>query len=301
MAAIDVSPSSTRSSPVQGRGRRGAGASLTSGGGIHAGRSDRLVDPVPHRSRPQSRVSRHRDHTRHKFGPQPCFSAGAKLLRELGGVGDERRLRPIDPTTITTRADEWQARLCYALALPVEPLRAYTIEGSRLMSLDRHAGTPELLKLANDDEITDLVVMRDLARSHLVPALPPGPVATGPTFEGSADLNADADLIAGGMLIDIKASQGGPPRKDGTRAASLSRNELDQLIGYTLMDYSDTFHIHSLALYPARFGHLAAWPVEELLAQLAGHPGELDRLRDEFKNILQVDLPQYWQGREPSY
>jgi hypothetical protein len=51
---------------------------------------------------------------------------------------------------------------------------------------------------------------------------PAGPVATGPTFDGSRDLNADADLIAGGMLVDMKAGQGGSPRKDGTRSASLS-------------------------------------------------------------------------------
>ena len=250
-----------------------------------------LVDPAPTLDLAAEGIV----HGVGKFGPQPCFTVGVRLLRELGGLDDDRALRPpINPTTITNRSVEWQARVCYALALLVEPLRAYTIDGSRLLRLDSNAEVAELLELANDDEVTDLIVLRDLARQHLLPALPAGPVATGPTFEGSADLNGDADLIAGGMLVDVKAGRGGQPRKDGTRAAKLGRDELDQLVGYTLMDYSDTFHIHTLALYLARFGYLAVWPVDELLAQLTGRPVELAGLREEFKQILRVDLPQYW-------
>ncbi len=56
------------------------------------------------------------------------------------------------------------------------------------------------------------------------------------TFDGSHDMSADADLIASGALVDFKASQGGNPRKDGTRAANLLRADLDQLLGYALMD-----------------------------------------------------------------
>lgn len=71
-------------------------------------------------------------------------------------------------------------------------------------------------------EVADLLAMRDLATERLLAGLPTGQVATGMTFDGSHDLNADADLIAGGMLVDFKAGQGGKPRKDGTRAASLA-------------------------------------------------------------------------------
>lgn len=98
------------------------------------------------------------------------------------------------------------------------------------------------------------------------------------------------------MLVDIKADQGGKPREDGTRAASLGRDEIDQLIGYTLMDYSDRFRLHTLAIYVARYGHLATWPVNELLTQLASQPVEdLDALRKDFRRVLQVDLPQHKQ------
>lgn len=236
-----------------------------------------------------------------KFGSLPCFDVGVRLLEELGGLDDERAPQSIDPARVTGRDDEWQARVCYALALLVEPRRAYSIEGSRLMRLNKRCGVPELLALANDAEVADLIAMRDLARQRLLPALPAGLVATGPTFDGSHDLNADADLIAGGMLVDVKAGQGGNPRKDGTRAAHLGRDELDQLIGYTLMDYFDTFRLHTLAIYAARFGHLAAWPVGELLTRLAGQPVDLAALRKDFSRVLQVDLPRHWQATRAEY
>jgi hypothetical protein len=59
-------------------------------------------------------------------------------------------------------------------------------------------------------------------------------------FDGSADLNADADLNAGGVLVDFKARQGGRSRADHTRSAALTRNDLDQLLGYALLADSDT-------------------------------------------------------------
>ncbi|MER7894541.1 hypothetical protein ABTX15_32660 [Micromonospora sp. NPDC094482] len=40
------------------------------------------------------------------------------------------------------------------------------------------------------------------------------------------------------------------------------RTDLDQLLGYTLMDYSDTFALHTVAIYAVRFGYLAARPLD---------------------------------------
>jgi hypothetical protein len=224
----------------------------------------------------------------------PGVQAGAELLRDLGAIdrgGNE--LGPIDPSQFADRSDEWWARVCYALALLVELYRAPMVERSRLMLLSRNSGADDLLALANEDEVADLIAMRDLAREHLLPALPAGPVFTGSTFDGSADLNADADLIAGGVLVDFKAGQGGKPRADGTRAAVLTRNDLDQLLGYALLDYSDTFALHSVAIYAVRFGHYMAWPLADLCAQLAGRPIDLRALRREFARLLRVELPAY--------
>jgi hypothetical protein len=186
--------------------------------------------------------------------------------------------------------------VCYALALLVELYRAPSVNGSRLMWLSRESAAEDLLGLTNTDEIADLIAMRDLALEKLLPALPSGPVFTGSTFDGSADLNADADLIVGNLLVDFKAGQGGRPRTDGTRAAALDRSDLDQLLGYVLLDYSDAFALNSVAVYAVRFGHLATWPLDELCTELAGRPVDLPALRHEFAGILRMDLPVHWQA-----
>jgi hypothetical protein len=111
------------------------------------------------------------------------------------------------------------------------------------------------------------------------------------TFDGSADLNADADLIAGGMLVDFKAGQGGKPRVDGTRAASLGRTDLDQLLGYALMDYSNQYGLHTVGLYAVRFGYLGAWPLTELIERMAGRRIDLPDVRAQFAHILRNELP----------
>ncbi|WP_433531029.1 hypothetical protein ACQPYA_02565 [Micromonospora sp. CA-263727] len=227
----------------------------------------------------------------------PCLRAGQELLGELaagesprrtheGGV--ELRMRPSD---FGDRDDEWWARVCYALALLVELYRAAAVEHSRLMALDARSSAADLLGLANDAEVADLIQMRDLAAERLLPALPAGPIATGMTFDGSADLNADADLIAGGMLVDFKAGQGGKPRADGTRAASLGRTDLDQLLGYALMDYSDQYGIDTVGLFAVRFGYLSAWPLAELIERMAGRQIDLADLRSRFAYVLQEELP----------
>jgi hypothetical protein len=127
-------------------------------------------------------------------GRAPCVRAGKELLSELAAGEPPQRTADGDvelrmrPAGFADRGDEWWARVCYALALLVELYRAAAVEHSRLMSLDARSGAADLLDLANDAEVADLVAMRDLAREQLVPALPAGPVATGMTFDGSADL-----------------------------------------------------------------------------------------------------------------
>lgn len=135
--------------------------------------------------------------------------------------------------------------------------------------------------------------MRDLAREKLLSALPAGPVVTGMTFDGSADLHADGDLIVGGMLVDFKANQGGKPRADGTRAASLARTEIDELLGYALMDYSNAYGLHSVAIYAVRFGYLASWTLAELGFRMSGKPIGLAELRVRFACVLRDELPAY--------
>jgi hypothetical protein len=142
-----------------------------------------------------------------------CVPAGLQLLRQMGAFDAAGQLRPVVPAQHAARPDEWWARVCYAMALLVELYRAFSVDGSRLQQLIATSGAQDLLALANADEVADLMAMRDLARDHLLPYLPSGPVFTGMTFDGSADLAADADLLTGGMLVEFKAGKGGSPRK----------------------------------------------------------------------------------------
>jgi hypothetical protein len=223
-------------------------------------------------------------------GRAPCVRAGVELLAGLGGIGQDRTIQSMQPARFVDQSDQWWARVCYALALLVELYRALSVEHSPLIRLSPSSRAEDLLALANDDEVTDLIAMRDLAREWLLPALPSGPVITGMTFDGSADLSADADLIAGGVLVDFKASQGGSPRADGTRAASLARTDLDQLLGYAFMDYSDTYHLHTVAIYAVRFGYFAAWPLGSLCEQMAGRPIDVADMRRQFAQVLKLQL-----------
>jgi len=201
-------------------------------------------------------------------GPTPWAHAGMQMLSALGGVDDRLTLHAIDPAMWRDRPDPWMARLCYGLALLVEPMRnPAALLGSRLMQLTEEAGPRELAALATAGEIADLIATRDLARETLVPALAGQPGESGPTFAGSKDLNADADLIVGGLLLDIKAGQGG-----STRTMSLSRGDLDQLLGYALLDYPDEYALGSVGHYLARYGALITWPLADLCAELAGNP-----------------------------
>lgn len=250
-----------------------------------------MIDPAPSLALPLAGLVKRRE--------LPCWKAGLNMLTGLGVLNREGKVSPMNPSRFADHPDEWWARVSYALALLVELFRVTPagLERSRLMRLGPASRAVDLLALANDAEVADLIAMRDLARANLLPLLPPGPVASGMTFDGSSDLNADADLIAGDVLIDFKASQGGSPRKDGTRAASLGRTDLDQLLGYALMDYSDTYQLNTVAIYAARFGHYSPWPLEQLGAQLAGHPIDLRALRKEFAQVLKVELPAYWEAQ----
>lgn len=99
---------------------------------------------------------------------------------------------------------------------------------------------------------------------------------------------ADADLIAGGVLIEIKTALG-TRRTDGTRQAGLPRQHLRQLVGYVLHDLDDDFRLHPVGLYQARYATLTIWPLQQLLPRIAGRPVDLTAERERHRQA--VDLP----------
>ncbi|MCB9451476.1 MAG: hypothetical protein H6672_08550 [Anaerolineaceae bacterium] len=98
-----------------------------------------------------------------------------------------------------------------------------------------------------------------------------------PTFAGSMDVGgADADWIFDGTLYDCKVSKVQRP---------FSRREVLQVLGYTLLDYDDTYHIHSVGWYYARQQARLTYPLDDLLDCL--HVAQpLAALRREVRKLL---------------
>jgi hypothetical protein len=125
-----------------------------------------------------------------------------------------------------------------------------------------------------------------------------GLLRVGPRFPW-AEINADADVIAGGLLVELKV-QRGRERSDGTRRCMLERRTVHELLGYLLLDYDNSYGVDALGVYSARYGDLAIWPVAKLLEQLAGGPIDVAAARAEFRAVVQATAdarPKRDQGR----
>lgn len=104
-------------------------------------------------------------------------------------------------------------------------------------------------------------VVQVTARSGPLLSRLPGPSIPGPTFTGSPWVGgADADLIVGTTVVEIKA----------TRAADLRLRDAQQLIGYALLDVDDDYLLTHAAVLSARYGRLVTWDLAEVLDQAGG-------------------------------
>lgn len=93
------------------------------------------------------------------------------------------------------------------------------------------------------------------------------PTILNPTFDGSAhvggaDADADADMIVDDCLVDVKLTIDSGLKKLGAW--------LYQLLGYTLLDYSDRYGIRNVALYMPRQRTWFRWSIEDLMEKLGG-------------------------------
>ena len=103
------------------------------------------------------------------------------------------------------------------------------------------------------------------------------PCRIGPTFEGSRDVGgADADVILGTSLIDVKT----------TVDPKVARDGLWQILGYALLDYSDAYGIDAAGFYFARQGQFVEWPLAELARACSGGAVESwPSARNEFRRM----------------
>ena len=93
--------------------------------------------------------------------------------------------------------------------------------------------------------------------------------AIGPHFSASQLVPADADLIAGGLLLDLKT----------TARPELPLSDIFQLAAYALMDSRNQYRLDTVGVFLARYGHLTTWPLEAFLSELAGHPVDVSQAR----------------------
>jgi len=156
------------------------------------------------------------------MGAAACARAGIRLLPALAEVaralGMSLPSRPAEHVRVFTGpaagngADAGVlARSCWVLALITEAYRGGPMVAAA-GPLGRFRGaavtSDDLLGLAPPAGLDQLAGFRHVFSTILIPQLAArrGTWALGPTFTGSALIKADADLIAAGLLIDLKTS-----------------------------------------------------------------------------------------------
>jgi len=177
---------------------------------------------------------------------------------------------------------ELLARSCWALALLSEVQRGgpqAAMGGPLGQFRNRTASGADLLALCPSAGLDQLAQFRRVFETALIPRLAtrPGLWAVGPTFTGSKLIKADADLVAEGLLLELKTHS----------KPSLLVTDLFQVIGYWLLDFGDAYRVTKLGIFAARYGYLVAWGLDELLGELAGHEVDLHAARDQFRHLLE--------------
>ncbi len=195
------------------------------------------------------------------------------FFASLTNVLDE--LRPIN-RRLERKHEALLARYCVVLALLEQMFRApiQSFVTSPLFKPFVKRSVPELLAIAEDYWVDDLCTLSwAFYEDHS--DLLTQPAILNPKFDGSRDVGgADADFIVGGCLVDIKA----------TIRPKLTAKMLNQLLGYALLDYTDSYRIREIAVYFARQRKLVRWPLKDLANILAdGHTLPLNELRNRFR------------------
>lgn len=206
------------------------------------------------------------------WGPDEGFEfyaeAGSALdarARELGSVG--RRL--------DREQEEWLARFCLVLSLFEVVFRSGT-QPPEIASLSPDTVTPDqLLAIPQQAWVDDLCALSWAFYDQHADLLSK-PAILHPTFDGSGDVGgADADLVLDGCLLEIKAT---------IHVQRVDPLWLYQLLGYTLLDYSDRLGINAVGIYFARQTRLVRWPLDELMKTMAGTDlPSLTELRADFQ------------------
>jgi hypothetical protein len=172
------------------------------------------------------------------------------------------------------------ASACWALALLTEMFRnpMVAMTGPLGRFRDHYGSAGELLDLASPTALGQLAAFREVFASTLCRQLAhrPGRWVLGAEFTGSALIKSDADVIAAGLLLDLKTDS----------KLSLGVTTIFQVIGYVLLDFDDAYQLTEAGTFSARYAHLATWDIGALFDELAGYHVNLPSIRQEFRQLL---------------
>lgn len=173
---------------------------------------------------------------------------------------------------------------CWILALFTELYRGVPYERSALRHVDLSRWGSSGVCPMPEFALEDLRQLFAAADKLLIPRLSEraGPVCVGPTFD--APIAADADLIKGYSLVELKASVGRRSR-GRTPRYGLDARTLYQVVSYGLLGQRG-FEIKELCIFNARYSHIYSWLLSDLLKTLAGKPVSARDLADELVAFL---------------
>lgn len=215
---------------------------------------------------------------------QRLYAVGLELLDEIDRLIAEHR--PHDrsrPVLLPSDAEDRLSRACYAAALYEEIYRSGLVwPGTPLGDADATFGLDELLAQVPAYAVDDIVTvagMADVGLNSVRSTTGPDDVLLGPTFAGSGDVGgADADWIADGLLVDVKAT---------SKPNTLSLVDVYQLACYALLDYDDHYEIARVGWYLARAGWFVTWDLDEFL-RLLGTDCPIGDLRGCVADVVQT-------------
>lgn len=178
----------------------------------------------------------------------------------------------------TTPPDETliEYTMIFAWIEAIYRIRYWVVE---LQNAQQHNfGLTETIATVPEAGIHDLQNLLNFYRSTQALKWKCHKVKENPKFEGSADVGgADADWIIDQTLWDMKTTK--------YPCGSL-HNNIEQILGYTLLDYKDQYHIEQVGLYYPRFGTTLEWPVKDLLYNLSGKEYSLEKWREMFQKFI---------------
>ncbi|TAM91188.1 hypothetical protein EPN42_04820 [bacterium] len=185
---------------------------------------------------------------------EPLGTSAARLAGSFFALHD-RLLKRIAPVRRRlAQADEDRlARHCIVLTYYEQIFRAGPFIGSPLYTLGTKASVDDLTALVPEECIADVRQLswafEEDVRHYFDLA-----ATLNPTFDGSYAIGgADADFMLGSTLWELKTLASARPMD--------LRNTLYQLLGYALLDYSDTLGIRELAIYLPRQRHIWRAPI----------------------------------------